>query len=58
MTKYNVSINFGRIVDRKMSLDIGDDVAHVEWGGNWRMPTQDELNELLDTVNCFVDFLA
>ena len=23
------------------------DVAHVEWGENWRMPTQDEVNELL-----------
>ena len=27
------------------------DVAHVKWGGNWRMPTEDEVNELFD--NCF-----
>ena len=35
--------------------DIGGtyrDVAHVKWGGNWRMPTRAEFNELLDTVNC------
>ena len=24
------------------------DVAHVEWGGSWRMPTLDEIKELLD----------
>ena len=31
--------------------DIGGttrDVAHVKWGGTWRMPTDDEINELLD----------
>ena len=26
------------------------DVAHVKWGGNWRMPTNDELLELIN--NC------
>ena len=24
------------------------DVAHVKWGGNWRMPTEDEFQELID----------
>ena len=24
------------------------DVASVEWGGNWRMPTKDEFQELMD----------
>lgn len=24
------------------------DVAHVKWGGSWRMPTYAELNELVD----------
>ena len=31
--------------------DIGGtarDVAYVKWGGTWRMPTDDEINELLD----------
>lgn len=23
------------------------DVAHVKWGGNWRMPTEDDLDELI-----------
>lgn len=26
------------------------DAAHVHWGGEWRLPTQDEVNELFD--NC------
>ena len=30
----------------KTVLDLEDDAAHVNWGGNWRMPTYDELNEL------------
>lgn len=42
-TKYN--INGGKTV-----LDPGDDAAHVNWGGSWRMPTLAEWQELLD--NC------
>lgn len=34
--------------DNKIILDSEDDVAHVKWGGNWRMPTMDEVNELCD----------
>ena len=32
--------------DDKSVLDPEDDVAHVKWGGNWRIPTKDELEEL------------
>lgn len=28
------------------------DVAHVRWGGNWRMPTQTEISELLNNCTC------
>ena len=28
------------------------DVAHVKWGGSWRMPTRAEFEELLDSNNC------
>lgn len=34
--------------DGKTVLDPEDDVAHVKWGGNWRMPTWDEMQELLN----------
>lgn len=45
MTKYCTSSSYG-IVDGKTTLDLEDDAAHVNWGGNWRMPTYDELDEL------------
>lgn len=33
-------------VNKKTQLDLEDDVAHVIWGGTWRMPTADEIDEL------------
>jgi len=49
LTKYNYLDSFG-IVDNKRVLELEDDVAHVMWGGSWRMPTREELNELYS--NC------
>ena len=31
------------------------DVAHVKWGGSWRMPTDVQIDELID--NCYLDFI-
>ena len=31
-------------------LDLEDDVAHVNIGGKWRMPTKDEIEELLNNT--------
>ncbi len=45
LTKYNTSTSYGTI-DNKTVLDPEDDVAHVKWGGSWRMPTFGELSEL------------
>lgn len=33
--------------DKKTQLDPEDDVAHVKWGGSWRMPTKAEQDDLL-----------
>ncbi len=33
-------------VDNKTVLDLEDDAAHVNWGGDWRMPTLAEQQEL------------
>ena len=44
-SKYNSSSSYGP-VDNKVILDPADDVAHIKWGGNWRMPTQGEFDEL------------
>lgn len=38
----------GGEADNKTALDIEDDVAHVELGGKWRLPTKDEIQELAD----------
>ena len=48
-TKYCTDSYYGT-VDNNTTLDPEDDVAHVKWGGTWRMPTFDEQKELLN--NC------
>lgn len=45
LTKYTVDNNNGT-VDYKTVLELGDDAAHAQWGGSWRMPTEAEFDEL------------
>ena len=47
MTKYCCTKKYGA-VDNKTVLDPEDDVAHVKWGGKWRMPTKEEFKELCE----------
>lgn len=47
MTKYCTNSSYGT-VDGKIILEPADDVAHVLWGDDWRMPTVDEIRELLN----------
>ena len=49
LTKYNTSSSYGT-VDNKAMLDPADDAARANWGGQWRMPTKEECQELID--NC------
>ena len=51
MTKYCVDSYHGT-VDNKTTLELTDDAARVNWGGNWRMPTIAEYDELKSTSNC------
>ena len=44
-SKYNTESGRGK-VDNKIILELSDDAANVNWGGTWRMPTQEELKEL------------
>ena len=53
-SKYNTKSSFGH-VDNITTLQRGekagetvDDVARAKWGGNWRMPTKEEFEELLN----------
>lgn len=43
MTKYNST-------DKKTTLDLEDDAARVNMGGNWRMPTEAEFQELINNT--------
>ena len=45
LTKYNTDSNYC-----KTTLDPEDDAAAANWGGKWRMPTDDEWTELRE--NC------
>lgn len=45
LTKYCSMSSQGK-VDGKMILEAEDDAAHVIWGGEWRMPTRMEMEEL------------
>ena len=49
-SKYTVSgvLDNNPNVDSKTSLDLEDDAAHVNWGGDWRMPTKEECRELFE----------
>lgn len=40
----------GKIYNAGETLDLEDDAAHVNMGGKWRMPTRDELEELLNNT--------
>lgn len=51
ITKYSISKDYwdsslGISPDLAAVLDPDDDVAHVKWGGSWRMPTDGDLSEL------------
>ncbi len=41
---------FEFIGDGKTILDMEDDAAHANWGGAWRMPTEAEMQELVDNT--------
>ena len=49
LTKYNANNSYGT-VDNKTELELTDDAAYMNWGGRWRMPSLDQIKELLD--NC------
>lgn len=52
MTKYCTSTSYGELVDHKTVLERDNDAASVNWGGKWRMPTDDEFDELIE--NCYL----
>lgn len=41
--------------NKTVVLNPQDDVAHVKWGGNWRMPTKEEVDELCNNTTAKVE---
>ena len=54
-TKYCTNNEYGT-VDNITTLELADDAARANWGGNWRMPTHAEQEELL--TNCTTEWTA
>lgn len=50
LTKYNST-------DGLTTLEPSDDAATVNWGGKWKMPTLEQINELLDESNCTCEWV-
>ena len=50
LTKYVTKTSYGYkgFIDGKTVLDPDDDAAHVQLGGTWRIPTQEEMTELME----------
>ena len=48
-TLYNINYKYS---GTETTLKLENDVAHVNWGGRWRMPTITEFQELISTSNC------
>ncbi len=49
-SKYVLDSEYGA-VDHKSVLDLADDAAHAAWGGDWRMPSAEEVQELMNKCN-------
>ena len=48
LTKYNGNSGYGT-VDNKTELELTDDAAYMNWGSNWRMPSREQFEELINS---------
>ena len=51
MTKYCTNSSYGNngFTDNKTELDLEDDAAYVNWGPAWRMPSNEQFAELINS---------
>ena len=49
-SEYTPITTSGKIYKANDILDLADDAAHVNMGGAWKMPTKDELEELVNNT--------
>lgn len=53
LTKYCANIyRHESVIDKKTQLELEDDAARVHLGGTWAIPSDSEINELIDPNNC------
>ena len=43
-------LNFSKYTTTGATLDLEDDAAHIHMGGDWHMPTPDQIQELIDNT--------
>ncbi len=55
LSKYNPSESFG-IVDNLTVLEVADDAASANWGSAWRMPTEEQYDELINSSYTTVEW--
>ena len=48
--KFGVYPNYSKYTTKGATLDLEDDAAHVHMGGEWHMPTPDQIRELIDNT--------
>lgn len=56
ITKYITEAHYGEM-DYRTVLEPADDAATANWGRHWRMPTKEELQELIDGCNWEDEFV-
>ena len=49
---YDSSCGYNGFTDDKTELDLEDDAAYVNWGSDWRMPSIEQIQELIDKCTC------
>lgn len=52
LTKYCTLSDYGS-VDNMTELEYEDDAAFVNWGAKWRMPSQEQINELVERCSWY-----
>jgi hypothetical protein len=48
--KFGVYPNYSKYTTTGATLDLEDDAAHVNMGGDWHMPSTDQIEELIDNT--------
>ena len=52
--KFGVNPNFTKYTTSRITLELQDDAAHVNMGGDWHMPSPEQIQELLNnTTSCW-----